>query len=237
MKKEDFTRNRKLPFTKLLLTIAKKSVKSIQNVLNKTQIPLSKLLGEELDTISNSAYSKARSKLNFTAFKQLANDSSRLFYGDDDYKKYKHFRLLAVDGSTLTLPNNDDIKKVFSTCKVVNQHKHIVKTRISVLYDVLNNISVDACMSDYSMGEISIFKQNHLEYVTKDDLIIFDRGYPSYDMFATIINKYNANFLVRTKRNVYKEISFLFDKDSIITDTVITLKPSTKYQEAKRRTN
>jgi hypothetical protein len=232
MKKENFTRNRKLPFTKLLLTIAKKSVKSIQNVLNETQIQLSKLLGEELDTISNSAYSKARSKLNFTAFKQLANDSSRLFYGDDDYKKYKHFRLLAVDGSTLTLPNNDDIKKVFSTCKVVNQHKHkmkhIVKTRISVLYDVLNNISVDACMSDYSMGEISIFKQNHLEYVTKDDLIIFDRGYPSYDMFATIIHKYNANFLVRTKRNVYKEISFLFDKDSIITDTVITLKPSTK---------
>lgn len=227
MKKEDFTRNRKLPFTKVLLLVAKKSVKSIQNVLNETQIHLSKLLGQEIDTISNSAYSKARSKLKFTAFKQLANDSSRLFYGDDDYKKYKHFRLLAVEGSTLTLPNNDDIKKEFSTCKVVNQHKHIVKTRISVLYDVLNNIAVDSCMCDYSMGEISIFKQNHLAHLYKDDLIIFDRGYPSYDMFATIMYKHNANFLVRTKRNVYKEISFLFDKDSSIKDTVITLNPST----------
>ena len=230
--KKDFTRNRKLSFSKMILIIAKKSVKSIQNVLNETQVYLSKLIDEDLNTISNSAFSQARNKLNYTAFKELANDTSNIFYKDDDYKKYKNFRLLAVDGSTVTLPNNDDIKKVFSTCKVVNQHKHkmkhIVKARVSVLYDVLNNISIDACMTDYSIGEISLFKQNHLEHIKVDDLIIFDRGYPSYDMFANIMHKYNANFLVRMKRNIYKEISFLYDKDCDIKDTIITLRPTTK---------
>ena len=58
MNKEDFTRNRKLPFSKVLLTVVRKSVKSIQNVLNETQKYLSTLLDEDLETISKSAYSQ-----------------------------------------------------------------------------------------------------------------------------------------------------------------------------------
>ncbi|MCP4971371.1 MAG: transposase, partial [Arcobacter sp.] len=81
----------------------------------------------------------------------------------------------------------------------------IIQSRVSVLYDVLNNISIDAVMSDYSIGEITIFKDNHLKKVKEDDLIIFDRGYPSYDMFATIVNNYNANYLIRAKKNTYQD--------------------------------
>ncbi len=231
MNKKDFTRDRKLPFSKMILTITKKSIKSMQNVLNETQKHLSKLLDEDLQTVSNSAYSQARDKLNYSAFEELANDASVLFYKEDDYKKYKGFRLLAVDGSSVTLPNNDNVKSVFSTSKVVNQHKdkekRIVQSRVSVLYDVLNNISVDAVMSDYSIGEITIAKDNHFKKLNNNDLIIFDRGYPSYEMFATITHKYNANYLVRAKKNTYQEIKFLFDKDSLVKDKTITLKPCT----------
>ncbi len=232
MNKKDFTRDRKLTFSKMILTIAKKSVKSIQNVLNETQIILSKLTNEDLQTVSNSAYCQARDKLNYTAFEELANDTSDIFYKDDDYKKYKGFRLLAVDGSSVTLPNNDNVKEKFSTSKVINQYKdkekQIIQSKVSVLYDVLNNISIDAVMSDYSIGEITIFKDNHLKKVKEDDLIIFDRGYPSYDMFATIVNNYNANYLIRAKKNTYQDIKFLFDKNSVVKDKIITLKPSTK---------
>lgn len=232
MKEKDFTRDRKLPFSKVLLTMVRKSVKSIQNVLNETQKHLSVLLDEDLDTITKSAYSQARDKLNYTALEELANDTRDMLYQDYDYKTYKGFRLLAIDGSMVTLPFNDDIKKEFCTTNVINQYKDkskkIVQARVSVLYDVLNHISIDAVITDSKIGEISIAKNNHFKKVQKNDLVIADRGYPSYELFTTITAQYNADFLIRMKRSWYKDIQFLFDKNSLVKDTIITLKPTTK---------
>lgn len=232
MNKKDFTRNRKLPFSKVLLTVVRKSVKSIQNILNETQKHLSVLLDEDLETISKSAYSQARDKLNYTAFEELANDASDMMYRDYDYKTYKGFRLLAIDGSMITLPFNADIKKEFCTTNVINQYKDkskaIVQARVSVLYDVLNNISVDAVITNSKIGEIVIAKDNHFKKLQKNDLIIADRAYPSYELFTTITTQYNADFLIRMKKTLYKDIQFLFDKNSLVKDTIITLKPTTK---------
>ncbi|RXJ77100.1 IS4 family transposase, partial [Arcobacter sp. F2176] len=232
MNKEDFTRNRKLPFSKVLLTVVRKSVKSIQNVLNETQKYLSTLLDEDLETISKSAYSQARDKLNYTAFEELANDASDMMYRDYDYKTYKGYRLLAIDGSMVTLPNNDDIKQEFCTTNVVNQYedksKTIVQARVSVLYDVLNNITLDSIITNSKIGEITIAKDNHFKKLNKNDLVIMDRGYPSYELFTTIITQYKADFLIRMKKSCYKDIQFLFDKNSELKDTIITLKPTTK---------
>lgn len=232
MNKEDFTRNRKLPFSKVLLTVVRKSVKSIQNVLNETQKYLSTLLDEDLETISKSAYSQARDKLNYTAFEELANDASDMMYRDYDYKTYKGFRLLAIDGSMVTLPKNDDIKQEFCTTNVVNQYedksKTIVQARVSVLYDVLNNITLDSIITNSKIGEITIAKDNHFKKLNKNDLVIMDRGYPSYELFTTIITQYKADFLIRMKKSWYKDIQFLFDKNSELKDIIITLKPTTK---------
>lgn len=232
MNKKDFTRDRKLPFSKVLLTIVRKSVKSIQNVLNETQKHLSNLLDEDLETISKSAYSQARDKLNYKAFEELANDASDMFYKDNKYKIFKGFRLLAIDGSMVTLPNNEDIKKEFCTTNVINQYKDksktIVQARVSVLYDVLNNITLDAVIENSNISEVVIAKNNHFKQLKKEDLLLADRGYPSYEFFSTITEKYNSNFLIRMKKTMYKDIQFLFDKNSLIKDTIVTLKPTTK---------
>jgi hypothetical protein len=232
MNKKDFTRERKLPFSKVLLTIVRKSVKSIQNVLNETQKHLSNLLDEDLETISKSAYSQARDKLNYKAFEELANDASDMFYKDDEYKTFKGFRLLAIDGSMVTLPNNEDIKKEFCTTNVINQYKEkskkIVQARVSVLYDVLNNIVLDSVITDSKTSEVVIAKDNHFKQLKKQDLLLADRGYPSYEFFSIITEKYASNFLIRMKKTMYKDMQFLFDKDSLIKDTVVTLKPTTK---------
>jgi len=62
-----FTRNRKLGFDKIMTMMIKKSNKSLQNSINDTQLAL----GEDV-TISNSAYTQARAKLNYTAFEEFA---------------------------------------------------------------------------------------------------------------------------------------------------------------------
>jgi len=67
-------------------------------------------LGEDV-TISNSAYTQARAKLNYTAFKEFAEIAHDVFYKDGEYKIYRGFRILAIDGSITTFPNTFDVKK------------------------------------------------------------------------------------------------------------------------------
>ncbi len=93
----------------MMTMIIKKSNKSLQNSLNNTQLEL-----EEYTTITNSTYTQARLKLNYTAFEEFAVMSSDMFYEDGEYKTYKGFRILAIDGSITTLRNTDDVKKEFN---------------------------------------------------------------------------------------------------------------------------
>lgn len=216
--------------------MSRKSVKSIQNVLNEAETYLSNMLDEDLMTVSKSAYTQAREKINYEAFIELCNDIKEQFYKEYEYEKYKGFRLLGVDGSMIILPNNEDTKKEFSTTNVKNQYqdknKEIVQARVSVLYDLLNNIVVDAIMSDSKIHEINITIKEHLKQVKEEDLVIFDRGYPSYRLFATITSKYEANYLIRMKTSMYKKYTkVLFDKNSDIEDITVTIKPT--YKELK----
>jgi len=167
MKENDFIRNRKLPFAKMILLMTKKGVKSLQNTLNETEKFLSNLIGEELTTVSKSAYSKAREKLNYKAFIELSNDIRNMFYSHCEYKRFRGFRLLGIDGSLVTLPCEEDIIKEFNTTSVVNQYKDksktIVQARVSVVYDLLNSIVVDAIITNSKTHEITISKENHFK--------------------------------------------------------------------------
>lgn len=233
MSDKDFTRNRKLTFSKMVLIMLRKGVKSLQNSLNETQKILNNLIGEDLTTITKSAYTQARDKLNYKAFIELSNDIRDKFYKEYDYKTYKGYRLLGVDGSLITLPNEDDIKKEFNTTSVVNQHKdkskEIVQARVSVVYDLLNSVVIDAVLTNSKTHEIHISKNDHFKNLEKKDLVIFDRNYPSYEMFALLNKKHNVDYLMRIKTSTYKEYTKeLFNKDSKVKDKIVTIKPNTK---------
>jgi hypothetical protein len=130
-----FTRERKLGFDKMMTMIIKKSNKSIQNSLNDMQLDL----GAEV-SISNSAYTQARAKLNYTAFQEYATMSSDMFYDDGEYEKYKDFRLLAIDGSVVTLPKSEDIRSEFNPMKVRCQIEGFKKMyhKLESLYSLMS---------------------------------------------------------------------------------------------------
>jgi len=213
--------------------LTRKSIKSIQNVLNETEVYLSNIFDEDLDTVTKGAYSQARANIKYTAFIELCTDARNKFYAEYEYKTFKNYRLLAVDGSMVTLPSNPETQEVFTPIKVSNQYKEkdktIVQGRVSVLYDVLNDIIVDSIITDSKTHEMKITINQHLKQTQKDDLIIFDRGYPSYEMFAKIIHQTSADFLIRIKSTTYKKhTAVLFDKKSGVTDVIATIQPSTK---------
>lgn len=215
----------------MVVIMMRKSVKSLQNVLNEAQREIGALLQSDEDTITGSAYTQARKKLDYTAFIELSDMTSEVFYEDDEYKRFNGYRLLAVDGSIVTLPYTDDIKAAFSTMTVRNQDvdfsKEIVQARASSLYDVLNHIAIDARLDDKSVDERTQAKR-HLLKARQGDLVIFDRGYPSYGLFASMIRDRQADFLMRIRKNSFKDAHYLFDGSCQDDDVILTLTPSTK---------
>ena len=56
----------------------------------------------------------------------------------------------------------------------------------SVLYDVLNRISIDAVLARGDAYEVDLAIA-HLAHTRPNDLLLFDRNYPSYRMLATCL--------------------------------------------------
>jgi hypothetical protein len=87
------------------------------------------------------------------------------------------------------------LKKVFGESKN-NTNTVVVQARSSVLYDVLNHIALDSSLNNLKQGERQL-ALGHRNQWRKNDLIIYDRGYPSYDFKYEHI-KSGIDYLIRT---------------------------------------
>jgi len=220
----------------------KKSSKSSQNSLNDMT------LNGDIDyTVTNSAYTQARAKLNYTAFIEMKDKSVDMFYEDGEYNRYRNFRLLAVDGSVVILPNSDEIKKEFNPtaakCQIEDFSKEVVQARVSTLYDVMNNMAIDATIRNKVNKEGSTLRAydertlavEHLDYCGKEDLVIFDRGYPSYEFFARYAQK--TNFLCRLKKTSFIRAKSLFAPHCEHKDIVLEINAPKKLREGLKKEN
>lgn len=139
-----------------------------------------------------------RKKIKPEVFIKLSSLLVDEFYTDNELgiKLWSGFRVLAVDGSSITLPFTKELKKAYGLTK--NQtNTRIVQARVSVLYDVLNNYVLDSILSPKKIGERALALQ-HLIKSKVRDLIIYDRGYPAYD-FIHEHNQTNRAYLMRVK--------------------------------------
>ena len=236
-----FTRARKLGFDKIMTMMIKKSNKSLQNNINDTQLALGKDV-----TITNSAYTQARAKLNYTAFKEFAEIARDMFYEDGEYETYKGYKVLAIDGSVTTLPNTADVKKEFNPmkvkCQIEDYAKDVSQARVSCLFDVLNNIAIDSSITNKNKSDDNdliayderTLALQHLYGCTLDDLTIMDRGYPSFELFAAVYN--NTNILCRLRKNIFSKVKFLFDAHSEKKDVILEIN-APKYLRDELREN
>lgn len=191
----DFTRNRRLPFPVVLTLGLRKGVKSLQNIANEAMTEL------DLTSVSASAFSQARYKIKHTAFIELNQKAVvDTLYNDNQYKTYWGFRLLAVDGSKVVLPDTPDIRKAFGTIAWSKGKDSDVSgdrpyALASVLYDVLNRVALDATLGHANAYEVDM-AVDHLAYTRPDDLLIMDRNYPSYRMLTEMVQR-QRHFVIR----------------------------------------
>jgi hypothetical protein len=205
-----------------------KSAKSMQLVLNefleKLKIPL----------VSSSAFSQARSHLSYKAFIELNQEAIvKVCYGDGEYERYKGFRVLGVDGSKIYLPAQEAIIKEFGGTPKNQQSAQIQPFALaSVMYDVLNRIAVDSQLAEAKSYEVDL-ALNHLVHTQADDLLLFDRNYPSYLLLATL-QQQQRNFVIRCSRASFKPIRQMFADQGPDSQIVRLKVPSSQAKQIKQ---
>jgi len=151
-----FTRERVLTFPIVVVLVLRKSVKSLQNVVNEAL----SWLGTDVATAS--AFSQARYRLRHTAFIELNQAAVvQTLYGDGAYRRWGGFRLLAVDGSKVLLPDTEEVRGEFGTIVYSNGRTSAIEgarpyALASVLYDVLNRVALDATLARGDAYEVDL---------------------------------------------------------------------------------
>lgn len=184
----DFSRKRKIDF-KTFIGI----------MMNSGGATMSKELLDFFDfdknTPSVSAFTQQRSKVLPEAFEYLFKS-----FTDDNLpttNNYHGYRLIACDGSNLTIATNQKDPETFWER---NQHGSIVnKLHLNAFYDVLNRIYTDVLVqtaADYNEFRAcaTMIDRSKLENV----ILVADRGYENYNIMSHAIEK-GWKFLIRIK--------------------------------------
>jgi hypothetical protein len=200
---KDFTRQRCLTFLIVLCFLLNMIKRALQDELDEFFTLLS---GGDLARrqVSKSAFTQARKKLKHTAFIEMNKAQVRYFYDHFAPQKWHGFRLLAFDGSMADLPHTDEVCAHFGVW-----HPQVggecPKARLSQMFDVLNKVTIEAIIAPKDQGERALAAQ-HSQQLNKDDLVLLDRGYPAFWVFAAIGAK-GANFCARMSLTEWKVVA------------------------------
>lgn len=93
--------------------------------------------------------------------------------------------MLAVEESIIELPHTDIFEKEYCTYAIQYKTTRIT-ARVSILYDVLNEMVIDGLLEKFGTSERTM-ALSHLERACDGDLVLYDRGYPSFERFAVTI--------------------------------------------------
>lgn len=196
----DFTRQRALPLNALvplLLNLRKGTLRDELDQFFET------LNDEALArrTVSEAAFCRARQKLKPDALVRL-NDA--LMDGANAHiaqRRWRTFRVLAVDGSTARLPNTPAIAAHFGGPR----GSGVPLARFSRLYDVLNDRVLQADMAPYDTGERELAARYLLD-AQPDDLFLYDRGYPAFWLFA-FHHAEQRHYCARVRHDFHAEVA------------------------------
>ena len=220
-----FTRTRKLPFHSLCLFL-------LNLVKGSTQCELDNFFSvfnqqeNEIRFVTTSAFSQAREHLKHTAFTELNDVFLDQCYQQIPTQTWRGHRLLAVDSSTLLLPDSEAITEHFGGLEGTYGLRNM--GRLSACYDVCNGLTLDIQIAPYldSERELAI---KHLNKTNAQDLLLYDRGYPGYWFFA-LHQKMNRHFCIRASKTFSSQIKAFVA--SAKQESLITFHPTKESQPA-----
>jgi hypothetical protein len=215
--KRDFVRKSELSFSK-----------TMKFILGMGSQTLSKELMEFYDydakMVSVSAIVQRRAKILPAAFQHLFHKFSEAFSQTNFFHGY---RLLAVDGSDIHIPNIPDDHGTHYCANDLSKGYNLM--HLNALYDLLNRRYMDAVLQDSRSENEHSALISMLENVKHDSIIIADRGYEAYNTIANLESK-GVKYVIRIKATIgiAQKFDIPADKETDFTADILLTRRQTK---------
>lgn len=224
-----FTRQRKLSFSNMIYFILACEKKSIGINLADIRQHFPQL---KIPSVSKQAVSKARQKISANAFLEFCHFFTKTYYKTKkSFSLWRGFHIFAIDGSSIQIPVSEENIRFWGS----NPNQYGVEEPLasaSLLYDIKEGIILDSAIDKYRINERSL-ADKHIDFfleqrIPGQHIFLFDRGYPSYDLFLKLI-KNHLFFVMRLS------LSFKRLIDINNADTTISYQPKGRKDPLKIR--
>ncbi|NMG14725.1 Transposase, IS4-like [Aromatoleum bremense] len=196
-----FVRERKLPLPRLVAFLLNAPRAGLQAELDAF---FDHALGSgEARPVSKSALCQARRQLRPDALRDLLVHSAQLFAAHSPVPTWHGRRVLALDGSTLRVPDGPECAEAFGGMNTASGRFRPL-ARASALFDVARGAFVDAALGGFAADERSLAR-GHLPHLEPQDLLLMDRGYPSREWFHEL-NALGVAFCARISERTWTAV-------------------------------
>jgi hypothetical protein len=237
VRSQDFTRERQLTFPVLMLFVLQQTVKSIQRHLHEFLDNLAQ--GEIFQPLTSGAVTHARAKLKESAFIELNRDCvlPTIYGSEHALQGWRGHRLVGIDSSLVRLPASEEVGQTFGWKAASNQHgatgTRYPEARLSVVYDLLNRVGLDARLEASTMGEVALALEQ-LEHLQSGDVEINDRGFTGYVYLASVGQR-SRHFIGRCSTGSFLTAQEMFQRNRAKQSKVVWLLGSPGQKAECRR--
>jgi hypothetical protein len=224
VKATDFTRERVLTWSAVIILMLRGQKVALQTAVNK----FFSAVGDVWRVVTASAYRQARQKVQPEVFVHLNAVACEEYYtrygADQELLLWHGQRVLGVDGSYLNLPDTEETRQEFS----VQTNQHVggeqVQALASVLYDLRNDVGLSAALGP-KQAEKNLLFGTHLAATQAGDVLVGDRAYADYSVMATLVAR-QCHFVLRFPRQSFTAVNAFWATPE--TDRVVTLPVTSK---------
>lgn len=180
------------------------------------------------EAFAPSSVCEARMKLEPAIFKELNSKIIEKWAQHIETPLLWHgHHLFGVDGSKFNLPRELITAGYRTPC----DQAYYPQGLVSGVYDLLTGIPHDFDMVSHH-NERTCAKKHLREFFKKGDVIVYDRGYFSFELIELHI-RLGIHGIFRLQPNTLKEIEAFWNSDKL--DEVVLLHPSVEFAKAVRR--
>jgi hypothetical protein len=160
--------------------------------------------------ISEEAFAKARRRMPLEFWVQLLVILGERFEAEHARSlRFRTFRLLAIDGTCITLPESKALRAHFGTPKN-STGKHAPQARMVMLQSPLTRLPIAYQLQPLNVGEVTIARQMARQ-LRVNDLLLLDSGYFSYGLLCDI-HQHGAFFCIRLQRHINLKVQRVLRK-------------------------
>ena len=184
----DFTRNRKLSMETVLRWVLSMGANSLKKELYEFK-------ERERINVTSSAFIQQRKKIKVEAFRDIFryfNSATRCT------KSFCGYRILAADGSAISMARDIDAETYI---KPIGNPEGYNQYHLNALYDLITRTYFDVELQPGTkMDErAALINMLHRNMFNKKTIVIVDRGYEGFNMFANFIETEGVDFVCRVK--------------------------------------